>query len=37
MNISTEYRVQVDRTCFINIIEYLKNFILETCIDLEKE
>lgn len=37
MNISTEYKVQVGKTPFINIIEYLKNFILETCIDLEKE
>jgi hypothetical protein len=37
MNISTEYKVQVAKKPFINIIEYLKNFILETCIDLEKE
>lgn len=37
MDISTEYKVQVDKTPFINIIEYLKNFILETCVNLEKE
>jgi len=37
MNISTEYKVCVDKTPFINIIEYLKNLILETCINLEKE
>lgn len=37
MNISTQYKVCVDKTPFIKIIEYLKTFILETCVNLEKE
>jgi len=36
MNVQTEYKVEIAGSEFSKIIEYVKNIILDRCIELEK-